>query len=256
MDKRIIIYIILVVVIFLTGCKDNVGLSNSNTERDIIIQQLETKHFKFYSKDEDIGCLKDLSNALEENYIRITTDLKTSLNKKADIYIYSDLSTYHKAINQPNAQNWEIASTTYDSNVIKMVNPLNADGFSYSDFMKTIVHEFVHIVEHNISGGKYVPRWLDEGIAAYESGLDDGVYQFISNAKYDNKIPSLKDLDTDAGTFGNIGGYQFSYSIVEYAVNNYGYDKLTALIKAPSDFEKIFGFSIEDFEEEWIAQLK
>ncbi|MCX7709889.1 MAG: hypothetical protein N2484_08550 [Clostridia bacterium] len=170
--------------------------------------------------------------------------------KTLDIYIYSDLSTYHMAINLPNAPDTIYAGARRDANIIGMVNPLNLKiaGYSYSDYMKSIVHELVHVVEHNINPN--IPLSLDEGVAAYESGLDNGVDGVMARAKSDNKFPSLNDLQTDPVTFGKIGGYEFSYSLVEYTIKTYGYDKLLAFMKKPSEFEKVFGKSREDFEKD------
>lgn len=84
MSKRKLIYVLLGVLLLLIGCsqagsKDVITSRNSNTEKGDIIQQLETNHFRFYSKKQDKDCLKDLANALEENYERITNSLKTFL---------------------------------------------------------------------------------------------------------------------------------------------------------------------------------
>jgi hypothetical protein len=259
MIKTKLIYV--VVLLFLTGCsqninKDTVASSNSNVEKDTIVQQLESDHFMFYSKEQDKKCIKDLSNTLEDNFTRITDDLDTTLNKKVNIYIYSDLSTFHTAINQPDAPSWVVGTALPGTTTIKMVNPSNADGRPYSNMMKVIVHEFTHIVAMNINSKVYdVPIWLNEGVAMLEAEQYEGVEEVLSKAKSSNEFPTLKDLEAATYNFGNIGGYQFSYSILEYMVKAYGYDKVIALIKSPSEFEKILGLSKEDFQKEWIAHL-
>lgn len=257
MGRSKLICVVLSVLLLLTGCSQNRGKAtlnpnNSNTVRDEIVQQLESEHFKFYSKEQDKECLKDLSNALEDNYARVTNNLNASLDKKVSVYIYSDLSTFHKAIYQPDAPSWVVGIALPTSNTIKMVHPSNADGRPYSDFMKIIVHEFTHVVVSNISSEpEDIPIWLNEGVALFEAEQHEGVEETLSKAS--NKFPSLKDLETDSSTFGYNGGYQFSYSIAEYIVKIYGYDKLIALIKLPSEFEKILGLSEEDFQKEWIT---
>lgn len=258
MNKRKFIYVLMVVLLLMTGCNHSRSkdtLSSSNTKKGDIILQLETNHFKFYSKDDDKGCMKDLSNALEDNYSRITNDLKASLDKKVEVYIYSDLSTYHKARNQPNAPNWLVGNAIPDSNIIQMVSPLNADGRPYSDLIKVIVHEFTHVVEDNIKTEKDIPLWINEGVAVYEAKQIVGTEQAIVSAKSTGKFPTLKDLETDSYTFGNNNGYTFSYLIVDYIVKTYGYEKLIDLIKTPSEFEKILGLSKEDFQKNWISHL-
>jgi hypothetical protein len=261
MYKRKFVYIILVIILLLGGCNIFKSISSINSSKKITqkvdaVHQKETKHFKFHCKEQDNSCLKDLSYALEENFTRITNDLHTSLKKKIDVYIYSDLSAYHKAINQPDAPSWLVGNAVCDANIIQIVNPSNADGRPYSDFLKVIVHEFTHIVEYNINSDvNGIPKWLDEGVAVFEAEQDSGTDKVLYKAKSDNNFPSLKDLETDSYTFGNMKGYQFSYSIIDYLLKTYKYDKLIAIIKSPSDFEKILGESKEDFQKKWIANL-
>lgn len=235
MAKRKFIYVNLLVLLLLTGCnkdisKETIIPSNSSTDKDDMILQSESNHFKFYSEDQDKECLEDLSAALEDNYTRITDDLDIQLNKKVDIYIYSNLSTFHEAIGKPEAPDWVVGHVKPGSNTIRMVNPSNADRRPYSNFMKVIVHEFTHIVAENINSDIYsIPIWLSEGVAMFEANMYN---------------------------FGDKGGYQFSYLIVKYIVEAYGYDELIALIKSPSEFQKIFGLLKEDFQKEWITHLK
>jgi hypothetical protein len=78
----------------------------------------------------------------------------------------------------------------------QIVNPSNADGRPYSDFLKVIVHEFTHIVEYNINSDvNGIPKWLDEGVAVFEAGQDSGTNQVLNEAKLDDKFPNLKDLE-------------------------------------------------------------
>jgi hypothetical protein len=260
MPKRKFICIMLIILL-LTGCntfksKDTTNSSNSSTEKNNIVLQLESSHFKFYSKEQDKGCLKDLSNELENNYARVTNDLHTSLDEKTNIYIYSDLKSYHEAIYQPDAPNWAVGNAELPD-TIDMVNPLKAgNGYSHSDFMKVIVHEFTHIVTAKINPNiNSIPRWLTDGIAVYEAKQDDNVNQVISRAKAINKFPKLKDLENPY-TFGDDCGYQYSYSIVDFIIKTYGYDKLIALIKSPADFEKILGITEDNFQKKWISYVK
>jgi RNA polymerase sigma-70 factor (ECF subfamily) len=258
--KRKLISVVFV-LLFLSGCsqdisKDTINTTNSSTEKDKIVLQLESDYFKFYSKDQDKECIKDLSNTLENNYTRITSDLKTSLNKKVNIYIFSDLSTFHEAINSPDAPSWVVGTALPGTTTIKMVNPFNADGRPYADMVKVLVHEFTHVVTMSINSDVHgIPTWLNEGVAAFEAEQYEGTVEVLSKAKSSNEYPTLKSLETGTNTFGNIGGYEFSYSITEYIVKTYGYDKLIALIKSPSEFEKILGLSKEDFQKEWVAHF-
>ncbi|UCD64066.1 MAG: hypothetical protein JSW34_01145, partial [Candidatus Zixiibacteriota bacterium] len=67
--------------------------------------------------------------------------------------------------------------------------------------------------------------------------------------------PTLLDLE---GDFPGLNGYQFSYTIIEYAVHEFGMDAVVALILAPNDFEAAFGegVTMEQFEAGWMQFLR
>ena len=56
--------------------------------------------------------------------------------------------------------------------------------------------------------------------------------------------------------FVEVGGYIFSYTIIEYIVENYGYDAVRSLIRNPANLENILGNNISDFEDTWNDYLK
>lgn len=263
MLKRKLIYIVLVVLLLLTGCsnsinKDTINTNNISTNRDEIVQQLESDHFIFYSNTDDKNILKDLSKTLEDNYERITNDLSQTLKRKVDVYIYPDLDTFHKAIGESDAPDWVVGTAIPSTYKIQMVNPLNAGGRQQADVMKVVIHEFTHIVIGNINSNlSRIPIWLNDGVATYEAGQDETTDKVIADVKKSNKYYTLKDIESMGSyDFGKKGGYQFSYLYVKYIVDEYGYDKLVALIKQPSQFQNILGVTQGDFEKAWFSSLK
>jgi hypothetical protein len=263
MIKGKLICIVLSVLLLLTGCsnstsKDTINTNNSSTEKDEVVQQLESDHFVFYSKIEDKNVLKDLSKTLEDNYERITKDLTQPLKSKVNVYIYPDLDTFHKAIGESDAPEWVVGTATPSANKIQMVNPSNAGGQKQSDVMKIVVHEFTHIVVGKINSNvSKIPIWLNDGVATYEAGQDESTDKVLADVKKVNKYHTLKNLESMGSyDFGKKGGYQFSYLYVKYIVDEYGYDKLVALIKQPSQFKNILGVTQEDFEKAWFSSLK
>ena len=55
---------------------------------------------------------------------------------------------------------------------------------------------------------------------------------------------------------GNTEGYQWSYTIIEFAVNTFGTQKLHAWIKNNGDFNSVFEISKEKFWTRWVDYLK
>lgn len=83
----------------------------------------ETAHFGYYCRKADTRCLKDLAGSLEQNYVRITSDLEYEPDYKVKVYIYKDIKTFHQAIKMPFAPDWVIGSAV--GNTVKMVSPIN-----------------------------------------------------------------------------------------------------------------------------------
>lgn len=71
-------------------------------------------------------------------------------------------------------------------------------------------------------------------------------------------IPTFKELDTgdDFETFFKRNGYQYSYTIVESIINEFGYDKLYSLIKFPNNFVDIFNMTEVQLQDKWVEYIK
>lgn len=249
MKKIVILLIPLVFIIAIIGFKK---ISDSD---DNFKLQLETENFKFYSTNKDKKCLDDLSKILDENYYRISKDFNVSLKEKVIIEVYPDIKAFHDAIEAPNAPNW-IVGTGWE-NKIKMVSPLNPGGqHTYDTLMQVVVHEFTHVLISNINSDlASIPIWLNEGIAAYEANQMSSNSRSAIKEKLDsNDVPSLWELNSS--NFSEVGGYVFSYTAIEYLIENYGYDTIILLIKTPNDLEEILGNSMIEFENNWRSWLK
>ena len=149
---------------------------------------------------------------------------------KVKIEIYPDLKAYHAAVGRPDAPDWSVGSVSGFG--IKMVSPLNSGGVhTYEAMLQIITHEFTHVVERTLNPNMGTSlRWLWEGTATYEAKQINGVSNTVKSKIQSNSIPSLKQLEGSSTEFGNLGGYQFSYTIAEYIIKTYGYNKLRALI--------------------------
>lgn len=217
----------------------------------------ETKNFiiKYNEVDEEI--IDKIANALEDNYLRITSNLKETLNKKIIIEIQHNIEGLHKALGLEDAPFWIRGGLGKDRIII--ASPLNPPkGSDFNNVVNTAVHEFTHFIIHKINFN--IPRWLDEGIASYEAkdNSEAWIVNTVKSGIKDNKIPSLKYLDTgeDFAAFFNRNGYQYSYTIVEAIVNIYGYETLNNLVKSSCDFKDTLEVSECEFEDKWIKYIK
>ena len=136
-----------------------------------------------------------------------------------------------------------------------MVSPNNAGtSHNYDQMLQVAVHEFTHSVIWGIEKESAIPIWLNEGIAEYEARqMNEKREKSVRTMLTMESVPTLNDMKMCNSTeFGNMGGYELSYTIVEYIVSEYGYEKLNLLVRNPADFESAFGVSQADFETGWL----
>lgn len=220
----------------------------------------ESQHFSFYAAHGDIKVLDSLAITLENNYSRITSHLGIQIDKKINVKVFPNLKAFHVAINYPDAPDWVVGSSNGDE--LMMVSPLNPGSIhTYESLMQVIVHEFVHIAVSYARGDKgwtTIPRWLNEGYAQYEAGqVNDHIRKIAESGVTEKAPPTWTQLENaSVMEFGNMNGYGLSVTIVEFLVVTYGIDKLVSLIKAPENFETIYGLSEDALEKQWIQYLK
>ena len=239
-------------------CLDNVEFKKVCIGEDYKLNLIKvTQHFIIYCTEIDITCIDKVSNILENSYNRITTNLKQQLQGKLTIEIHSDLHQLHIALGLSNAPDWIRGGLGVGKIII--ASPLNPPpGSEFDNVLNTAVHEFVHILVNKIN--EDIPRWLNEGIACYEAKDNDKkwILKTIKDGLVGDMLPTFKDLDTgdDFETFFKRNGYQYSYTIVEAIIEEYGYDKLYNFIKSPDNFVDIFGITENQLQNKWIEYIR
>ena len=220
--------------------------------------QHSNAYFDFYLEDRDIETVNDLEKTLNKNFLELTSIMQTRFADKIAVIIYPDIKEFHKAINFEDAPDWVVGAA--GRNQLKMVSPLNPGRVhDYESLIKSIVHELCHSVVINMreQGQVGLPKWLDEGFAFYYAKqLTEENKSDILKSTKQSDIPSWESLN-NAGTaeFGDKNGYVFSALIVEFLIDNYGYDTIRKLILQPNDFQTIFGLSELELERKWRIQL-
>ncbi|MEW9079609.1 peptidase MA family metallohydrolase [Terrisporobacter glycolicus] len=255
MKKAISLFIIFISLSTLFYIFYNRSNFFSETNKDLLKEQIKTQRFIFYSKDKDKVCIEDLSKELEKSYETITNNLGVNIDGRIDVRISPDIKSLHEAMGLTNADDSVVGSGW--GKEIKIVSPLNPGTVhNYNSVKQVLIHEFVHIVISNINSDiDEIPSWINEGIATYEAKqMNDNTRNFIKQRISENKIPNLNELDKGFSTPD--GSHIFSYTIVEFLVSKYGYDKLIHILKSPKEIDKILGISKSEFEREWISFLK
>lgn len=263
MKIRLLLITLAAIPLILIGCanstiatdtKVKASAETTSFKESALKLQLETEHFEFYSTDGDKKCLEDLSGEVEGSYDRVVKDLQTPLDYKPKINIYPDIESFHKSIGRPNDSAWGVG-TAWGKD-LKMVSPLNPGPVhDYNSIKQVAVHEFVHVVEINMTNPKSLTTWLWEGVAMYEAKqVDNKTKNTLRQLVENKKSPALSQLDKEFYTIDD--AYAFSYTIVDFMVDRFGYDKLVQVIKEPNDIEKILGVSMDEFEKQWLDFVK
>lgn len=211
--------------------------------------QKETEHFLLYSCKTEASYVEALSAALESFFEVCCDKLGYPASGRIMVRIYPSLKELHEAIGFPNAPDHLIAAGRIDG--IHMASPAHMGAASIISPERVVQHELVHVM----TGNRYGPRpaWLTEGVASFMAGDISDVKGQIAHRVRTDTIPSLVDLNTSYESFMASLGYPFSYTVIDYIVSTYGFDKLIALLEQPDDFSGVFGMDRDGFQDKWHA---
>ena len=183
--------------------------------------------------DKEINYMPNIISALENDTAEILDffELK-KLSKKKKVVIYTDREKYKEYL-IPYVKEFKewMCGDTYDGNINlleisearKSKEHKNMD---IDEFIKCILHEFVHSCEQELNHKEGI-IWYWEALATNLSGQD---YTPISLIDCD-----FKKLKSD---FNNTPrGYNYSYTIGKYMLENYSKDKLLEYIKNPDSLK-------------------
>lgn len=226
----------------------------------LLKQQHRSRYFDFYCTDQDISALPELSILLETNIRLIRRDLQSDSRESIIVEIYPNLDAFHLAIGRPDSPDW---AAGYGGNgKIQIVSPLNPGSYhSFDTILKIAVHEMTHVITARMFTQR-IPTWLNEGIALYASQTAENIHDALMQDINNDLIPTFADLDItvdstkDIADFVKNNGYEYSYTIVEFIVKQYGYDSLAKLLRAPQDHVGILNLTEEEFYGKWIGYLK
>lgn len=207
--------------------------------------------FEIWGLESEQAAADTVIKVLTANYDRIADSLNTQLTNYVTVDIYPDLSTFHAAINWPSAPDWAVGAAFGETN-IHMVSPYNPGPVhSFSSIINVVTHELVHCFVHNLKNGASVPIWINEGSASYLAFQATSTNQICDYIDQHGSIPTLSELN-NGSTYGNIGGYSFGYSIVEFIVTEVGGSDILSQFIASGANYSILGFANEtEFQIAW-----
>jgi hypothetical protein len=195
----------------------------------------------------------------------INAELRAPLPEAITIYIYDTQDNLNAAMIL-SGRDWVGGQAHPDLGVIVIAIPSN--DFSTSRMERFIPHEITHLLVYQSvtpEGYRYVPEWLDEGLATANERLPTPEYTLmIEEYRQRGQLIPLRDLcvpfspDTQAAYLS----YAQSGSIVKYIRERYGAQGIRDLLTAykngascTSGVEEALNISIDTLEANWQASL-
>ena len=225
----------------------------------------ESDHFSLYCLENDQNASDEILNVLESNYPRIAADFQDDLEGQVSIEIYPSIQEFHERMGRPTSGDWfvslangkDVPHLKAGMYMVSLNNPGSVH--NQNSMYLAAIHELTHFFIFKKAQSD-LPPWMHEGIANYEAGkfgtkTADYMTKSINRMAHvaDTKgIPTLSMLSTlDSDVFCEIGGYSFSYTLIEFVVQRWSFETLLKLIQRFDRFEEILGVSQESFESDW-----
>ncbi|UCE33451.1 MAG: hypothetical protein JSV40_09515 [Deltaproteobacteria bacterium] len=256
MLRRQLFWIILAFIFILTPCV--IVASDGRT--------IATSHFVFYFHEKEQGLAASLAAQSERIRGEIVKDLGLDFNEVTTVYLAHSLRDYVEIQPRGWVPTWSAAVAYPSLNLIIMKSPRVMKG-SHVDLEKIFKHELTHIAVGSVFRSREeVPRWLDEGLAMYESR--EWSFSRVSTMTKAVLTDSLIPLSEITSSFPRGSAraelaYAQSFYLVSFLVNKFGREDFHRFIREYTrggDLKeillKVYGIGWDNFEEEWKGYLR
>jgi hypothetical protein len=205
---------------------------------------------------------QELMDAAQSAMGRLAENTGAALENPVSLYIYASSSDLRNALVY--SQDWTGGVAFSEFGIIAI--GISTDQLVWGK--RAISHELTHLVVYQATQNPYnsPPPWLDEGLAMYSEG--DLEYQFSSaleDAEKADSLISVQSLSSPFSAYSDqaILAYGESYEIVKYLIDNYGREKMFALLsiyREGASYEEalqaVYGFGMQSLNTQWQAALK
>jgi Tol biopolymer transport system component len=226
-----------------------------------------TKHFDIYYYKDSKGWLKYAASSLERAYLKVSSDLNPSLNKRIPFFLYAS---------QNDMQQTSIAYISDGTGGI--TEPLKDRFMMWGDGSKAwmdnlIDHEFTHEVQFSVLIDGFwksarilktfiYPLWMMEGLAEYETAQRDMAIQqmYVRDASIDDNLIKLLYMNH----FGHLKPHQMtlaykqSSEIIHFLASQYGKEKLPQILElyktrydVSSVLRELIGLNVFEFDKKF-----
>ncbi len=129
----------------------------------------------------------------------------------------------------------------------------------------TMVHESTHLLLDQAVDSTLarVPAWLNEGLAMHFETDSRARVRMVERAARLNGLLRLRNMGSVPGRPGDVGiFYGQAWSVVDYMVAAHGAERMSALLAAINDGQKIedaiptaYGITLDQLEASWRARV-
>ncbi len=204
----------------------------------------------YYEKGDEAGA-REVFDLVQSSMGELKQRMAYQTDSKLQIYVYKAQSSVwirkYGLATMLIAPTWYIGDTV--GGVVRIVSPdTPVRGNTHDTILGAVLHEIVHSI--NYHKNPRLSYFWDNGLATYLSGQKPSSVSYWS-------MPSLEDTHTENEIkFGNMGGYEYSYSYVEYLDAKYGWDKVIEYAAGGKTYEQVFGASEQQVYDGWAEYLK
>ena len=199
----------------------------------------------------------------EDGVSKASALLGVSESRPVDFYVYADQQAFYDALGPGTRENVGGEADASIRTLFALIPPSQID----DPWVGIVIpHELTHLVIDTAAGNPYhlLPRWLNEGLAVYESqGYDSSDRGLVSDAVSGG---TLIPLDGLVGQFPTGDGFFLAYaesvSAVDFMVRTYGTDALVAVVRSYKDgrtddeaFQKGLRIDTAAFASAWLTSL-
>jgi len=197
---------------------------------------------------------------------KINAELRAPAPEPIAIYIYDAQHNLDAAI-ALTGREWVSGQAHPELGVVIVAIPFE-EGYT-SRMMRYIPHEITHLLVYQTvtpAGYRYVPEWLDEGLATANEQLPTLEYVMVlEEAHTQGQLLSLEDLCAPFPPDPHVAllAYAQSGSVVQFIRDRYGAEGIRALLKAYANgasctggVQEALNVSLSGLETAWRASLE
>ena len=213
---------------------------------------IENDRFKVHFQAGDENGAKEIFRAINEKAEEIYGLMGYEAKEPTKVYVYG--SQWQLAIREAGfvtllfAPPWHIGDS-HNGNIMIVSPNVPVKVHTNESILAAALHEMVHSIVNEVNGD--LSYFWDNGLATYIAGQEPeaGMVSAMD-------VPSIADMHTENGLkFGNMGGYAFSYSYIEYLDKTYGWRKVIDYAGGKGTYEEIFDKTEEEIYEEWCSYI-